>query len=82
MTEFGTLWILVMFGIPTLISLIDAIEEIRRRADSHYAPTEPTWSAGFSMRRSDSALRERYPKVRPHGRLTEINECKDDPHDP
>ena len=87
MSDFGVLWFSVMFGLFALMFLIECVEQLvaagRRRLARGPRSPEPNWSAGFSLRRPDSRLRERVRrKVRPSGRTAEINRYKEDLYEP
>jgi hypothetical protein len=87
MSDFGVLWFGVMFALVALMFLLECVEHLvaagRRRLSRGPGRYRPTYAAGFSLRRPDSVLRERHRrKVRPEGRLTEINRYKDDPYEP
>ena len=78
--------IIIMFGLVALMFLVDVFDDvvvaIRNRFAHDLALESPTYSAGFSLRRPDSVLREHYNhKIRPHGRTSEIYNYRDDPYD-
>ncbi len=82
MVQLGTI---VLFGLLGLIFLVEILEQIVAAVRERLAPEEelasPTYSAGFSLRRPDSALRERYRKVHARDQTSEYCKYKDDPHD-
>ena len=87
MSHFGVIWFSVLFGLVALMFLIECLEQLlaagRRRLALGPKPYRPTFGPGFSLRRPSSVLRERHRrKVRPDGRLTEINRYKEDPYEP
>lgn len=93
MTSMPELLAFVFFGLFAVMLAVGILDRIaaacrhRDALDSGLPPAPPppltTFSAGFSLRRPDSVLRERYNrKIRPQGRTCEINKFKDDPYDP
>ncbi len=84
--ELTGIWFLVPFALLALLFLIDAFGDmmaaIRRHFTPHDALPSTAYGAGFTLRRPDSTLRERYHEVRPRGRTTEICKDKVDPYDP
>ena len=87
MSHFGVIWFSVLFGLVALMFLLECLEQLfaagRRWLARGPKTLQPTYGPGFSLRRPDSVLRERHRrKVRPEGRLTEINRYKEDPYEP
>ncbi len=84
--EMTGFWFFVPLALLALLFLIDVfgdlITALRRHFMPHDALPSTAYSAGFSLRRPDSVLRERYREVQPRGRTTEICKDKVDPYDP
>ena len=84
--EMTGFWFLVPFAVLALLFLIDVVSQMVTAIRRHFAPEDAlastSYSAGFNLRRPDSALRERYHPVQPRGRTTEICKAKIDPYDP
>ncbi len=86
MSTFLSYMTFVFFGLLGLVLVVDFLEHLVAaiRCRLHPADTVPPtqYSAGFSLRRTGSALRERhYRKLRPTGRTAEISKIQDDPYD-
>ena len=84
--ELTGIWFLVPFALIVLLFLIDMIRQMVHAIRNHFRSDDVLastgYSAGFNLRRPDSALRDHYHRPPPRGRTTEICKDKFDPYEP
>ena len=82
MIHLGTI---ILFGLLAVIVLVEVLDHVvaalRRRFASQDVEASSIYSGSFSLRRGESALRERYRKVHFRDQISEYCKYKDDPYD-